>query len=92
MAFPLSPNRSIFRFGDYPSDKVSPRQLRGNPTFVHHSNSSRQMPSRIFTSVISERAVNYGELISSLSFAVAKGDYRITYGAEGYCVQRKSTL
>lgn len=59
---------------------------------VHHSDSSRQMPPRIFTSVISERAVNYGELISSLSFAAAEGDYRITSRAEGYGVRRKLAL
>lgn len=59
---------------------------------VHHRDSSRKMPPRIFTSVISERAVNYGELISSLSFAAAEGDYRITSRAEGYGVRRKLAL
>lgn len=67
-------------------------ELQQPPYFVHHSDSSRQMPPRIFTSVISERAVNYGELISSLSFVVAEGDYRITFRAEGYSVRRKPAL
>lgn len=82
-------------FGD-PRNPSKLRQVLSLPRAtlhsVHHSDSSRQMPPRIFTSVISERAVNYGELISSLSFAAAKGDYRITSRAEGYGVRRKLAL